>query len=66
MFADHEEEDLSLEEERRRALEIKIRHIKRKYDDDWMRYYPYHLDPDYDDENGNPYDYGAHDFDEDW
>lgn len=66
MFAVHEEEDLSPEEERRRALEIEIRHIKRKYDDDWMRYYPYHLDPDYDDENGNPYDYGAHDDDEDW
>lgn len=28
-----------------------------------MRYYPYHLDPDYDDEHGNPYDYG---FGDDW
>jgi len=23
-----------------------------------MKYYPYHLDPEYDDEDGNPYDYG--------
>jgi hypothetical protein len=23
-----------------------------------MKYYPYHLDADYDDEFGNPYDYG--------
>ena len=23
-----------------------------------MKYYPYHLDAAYDDENGNPYDYG--------
>jgi hypothetical protein len=30
----------------------------RKYDDDWMKYYLYHLDKNYDDENGNPYDYG--------
>jgi hypothetical protein len=45
-------------------LEIEIRHIKRKYDDDWMKYYPYHLDPNYDDENGNPYNYGVGDEDE--
>ena len=24
-----------------------------------MKYYPYHLDKNYDDENGNPYDYGS-------
>lgn len=52
------DEDLSPEEERARELEIEIRHIKRKYGDDWMKYYPYHLDKNYDDENGNPYDYG--------
>jgi hypothetical protein len=23
-----------------------------------MKYYPYHLDKNYDDENGKPYDYG--------
>lgn len=66
LFADWEDEELSPEEERKRELEIEIRHIKKKYDDDWMRYYPYHLDPDYDDEDGNPYDYGMHgDDDED-
>lgn len=58
------DEDLTPEEERRRELEI--RHLKWKYEDDWMRYYPYHLDPDYDDEDGNPYDYGfGEDGDED-
>ena len=58
LFAGFEDEDLSPEEERERELDIEIRHLKRKYDDDWMRYYPYHLDSDYDDEDGNPYDYG--------
>jgi hypothetical protein len=29
-----------------------------------MKYYPYHLDKEYDDEYGNPYDYGI-DNDED-
>jgi hypothetical protein len=58
-------EDLSPEEERRRMLEIEIKHIKRKYEDDWMKYYPYHLDEKYDDD-GNPYDYGSSDwFDDD-
>lgn len=52
------DEDLSPEEERARALEIEVEHIKRKYGDDWMKYYPYHLDPEYDDEDGNPHDYG--------
>ena len=65
LFADFEDEDLSPEEERRRALDIEILHLKRKYDDDWMKYYPYHLDPDYDDEKGNPYDYGMRDDDDD-
>jgi len=30
-----------------------------------MKYYPYHLDPNYDDENGNPYNYGFGDEDDD-
>jgi hypothetical protein len=42
-------------------LEIEIKHLKRKYDDDWLKYYPYHLDANYDDENGNPYDHGFRD-----
>jgi len=58
------DEDLSPEEERRRMLDIEVAHIKRKYEDDWMKYYPYHLDPDYDDENSNPYDYGMGNDDE--
>lgn len=58
LFEGMVEEDLTPEEERARALEIEVQHIKRKYEDDWMKYYPYHLDPDYDDENGKPYDYG--------
>jgi hypothetical protein len=58
LFADCIDEELTPEEERARMLEIEIQHLKRKYDDDWMKYYPYHLDKDYDDENGNPYNYG--------
>lgn len=58
MFADFIDEELTPEEERDRMLEIEIQHLKRKYDDDWMKYYPYHLDKNYDDENGNPYNYG--------
>ena len=26
-----------------------------------MKYYPFHLDANYDDENGNPYNYGFED-----
>lgn len=52
------DEDLSPEEERARHLEIEIQHLKSKYGDDWKTYYPYHLDPQYDDDDGNPYDYG--------
>ena len=47
-------EDLSPEEGRARHLEIETEHLKRKYGDDWEKYYPYHLDPEYDDEHGNP------------
>jgi hypothetical protein len=39
-------------------FEMEIRYLKRKYEDDWMKYYPYHLDKNYDDENGKPYNYG--------
>ena len=65
LFKDMVDEDLSPEEERARELEFEIRHIQKKYGDDWMKYYPYHLDKNYDDENGNPYDYGFGDDDED-
>lgn len=58
LFSGFVDEDLSPEEERARALEIEVEHIKRRYGDEWMKYYPYHLDPEYDDERGNPYDYG--------
>jgi hypothetical protein len=62
LFSGCDDEILSPEEERSRALDIELQHIKRKYGDDWLKYYPYHLDPNYDDENGMPYNYG---FDED-
>ncbi len=58
MFKDMIDEDLTPEEERARELEIEVEHIKKKYGDEYMKYYPYHLDPEYDDENGNPHDYG--------
>jgi hypothetical protein len=51
-------EDLTPEEERARELEIEIQHLQRKHGDEWMKYYPYHLDAKYDDEKGNPYNYG--------
>lgn len=71
LFKDMIFEDLSPEEERRRMLDIEIRHIQRKYGDEWMKYYPYHLDEKYDDENGEPHDYGIDfldddDDDDDW
>ena len=65
LFSGFIDEDLSPEEERAKELEIEIKHIKRKYGDDWMKYYPYHLDANYDDENGNPYNYGFEDFEDD-
>ncbi|MFI5164449.1 MAG: hypothetical protein ACHQHP_04290 [Bacteroidia bacterium] len=58
MFKDMVDEDLTPEEERKRDLEFEINYLQKKYGDDWMKYYPYHLDPKYDDENGNPHDYG--------
>jgi hypothetical protein len=65
LFSGVIDEDLSPEEERARHLEIEIKHLQRKYGDDWMKYYPYHLDAKYDDENGNPYNYGFDDKDYD-
>lgn len=65
IFSNMSNEALSPEEERARELECEIIHIKRKYEDDWMKYYPYHLDKNYDAENGNPYDYGFGDYEED-
>jgi hypothetical protein len=44
MFAGMIDEELSPEEERARVLEIELQHIKRKYGDERMKYYPYHLD----------------------
>lgn len=64
-FSGFLDEKLSVEEERARYLEIEVKHLKRKYDDEWMKYYPYHLDANYDDENGNPYNYGFRDEDND-
>jgi hypothetical protein len=64
LFKDMVEEDLTPEEERARELEIEIKHLKKKYGIKWMKYYPYHLDKNYDDENGNPYDCGFGDDDE--
>lgn len=69
LFRDMEDDDRTPEEQRAAELEIEIQHLKRKYGSDWMKYYPYHLDPDYDDEDGNPYDYGfgaPDDEDDDW
>jgi hypothetical protein len=52
LFSEFIDEDLSPEEERAGHLEIEVKHIQRKYGDEWMKYYPYHLDKDYDDEEG--------------
>lgn len=63
-FSGFSDEELSPEEERAMHLEIEVKHIRRKYGDNWMKYYPYHLDSNYDDENDNPYNYGVRDEDE--
>lgn len=63
-FSGFEDEELSPEEERAMHLEIEIKHLKRKYGDDWMKYYPYYLDAKYDDENGNQENQGFEDEDE--
>lgn len=58
LFSGFTDEELSPEEERAMELECETTHLKRKHGKNWMKYYPYHLDSDYDDENGEPYDYG--------
>lgn len=58
LFSGFVDEELSPEEDRARELEIEVNHLKRKYGDEWMKYYPYHLDAKYDDENGESYNYG--------
>jgi hypothetical protein len=65
-FSGFSDEEFSPEEERARNLEIELIHIKRKYGDEWMKYYPYHLDADYDDDYGNPYSYGWDDEENDF
>ena len=65
LFAGFNDEELSPEEDRTLQFECEKTHLMRKYGDDWKKYYPYHLDPDYDDENGNPYNYGFDDDEED-
>lgn len=57
-FGNFKEENLTPEEERARQLQWEIDYLRRKHPDNWMKYYPYHLDKSYDDENGNPYNYG--------
>jgi hypothetical protein len=61
LFSGFSDEELSPEEERARELEIEIKHLKNKYGDEWMKYYPYHLDKNADDVNGNCRDYGFED-----
>jgi hypothetical protein len=64
LFEGFEEEHLTPEEERARQLEFEVHYLKKKHGSDWMEYYPYHLDSTYDDEHGNPYNYGFDDNDE--
>jgi len=64
LHASFEPDNRTPEEQRLAHLQIEVNHIKRKHGDDYMKYYPYHLDPEYDDENGNPHDYGFGDFDD--
>ena len=68
LFSGMIDEELSPEEERARVLEIEINHLKRKHGREWMKYYPYYLDKNYDDENGNNgnYDFGDEDEDDNW
>ena len=58
LFSGFIEENLTSEEERTRELQWEIERIQKKYGDDWIKYYPYHLDKNYDDEYDNPHDYG--------
>jgi hypothetical protein len=67
-FSGFTDEELTPEEDRARALEIEISYLKRRHGSNWMMYYPYHLDAQYDDDSGNPFHYGVDDEDEkdDW
>ena len=65
LFSGFIDEELTPQEERVRELEIAVSHLKKKHGDHWMKYYPYHLDAAYDDENGNPHNYGMDDTEED-
>ncbi len=65
LFSGFNDEELTAAEERARELEIELSHLKKKHPDNWMKYYPYHLDAAYDDNNGNPYNYGFDDAGED-
>jgi len=62
LFSGFDDEQLTPEEERARELDCEIRHLKNKHGNEWMKYYPYHLDANYDDEDGNLSNNG---FDED-
>lgn len=61
------DDDRTSEEQRAADLEMEISYLRKKHGCDWMKYYPYHLDKEYDDEYGNPYDYleGFYDDDDD-
>jgi hypothetical protein len=58
LFADFIHDELSLEDERANALEIEISHLKSKYGSEWVKYYPYHLDAEYDEDNRDSFEYG--------
>lgn len=67
LFAGFKDVELSPEEERAMQLECEIKYLQRKYGEDWMKYYPYHLDASYDDKKGNSDDYGLGENDnDDW
>lgn len=66
LFAGFSDGELSPEEERARELEIEIEHLKRKHGTDWMKYYPYHLDPNEDDKKGSLGDLDEDDPDDWW
>jgi len=60
-----EDEELSPEEERDRELEWELEYLRKKHGRNFWKYYPYHLDKHFDDEKGEPFDYGFGDDDED-
>lgn len=64
LLSNFTDEEFTPEEARARALEMEVNHLKRKHGDDWLKFYPYHLDPKYDNENGEPYNYGFEEDDE--